>query len=58
MSEKQAQAILDMKLQKLTGLETEKILAEYKEIIQYMAELKSILDSKNKRMEIIKEELK
>ena len=57
LSEKQAQAILDMKLQKLNGLETEKILAEYKEIIQYMAELKSILDSKNKRMEIIKEEL-
>ena len=57
LSEKQAQAILDMKLQKLTGLETEKILAEYKEIIQYMAELKSILDSKTKRMEIIKEEL-
>ena len=46
-----------MKLQKLTGLEIEKILAEYKEIIQYMAELKSILDSKTKRMEIIKEEL-
>lgn len=57
LSEKQAQAILDMKLQKLTGLETEKILLEYKEIIQYMAELKSILDSKTKRMEIIKDEL-
>ncbi len=57
LSEKQAQAILDMKLQKLTGLETEKILAEYKDIIKYMAELKGILESKTKRMQIIKEEL-
>ncbi len=57
LSEKQAQAILDMKLQKLTGLETEKILAEYKEIIKYMAELKGILESKAKRMDIIKQEL-
>jgi len=57
LSEKQAQAILDMKLQKLTGLETEKILAEYKDIIKYMAELKGILESKTKRMQIIKDEL-
>jgi len=57
LSEKQAQAILDMKLQRLTGLETEKILAEYKEIIKYMAELKGILDSKSKRLQIITEEL-
>ena len=57
LSEKQAQAILDMKLQRLTGLETEKILAEYKDIIKYMAELKGILESKTKRMQIIKDEL-
>ena len=57
LSEKQAQAILDMKLQRLTGLETEKILAEYKEIIKYTAELKGILDSKSKRLQIITEEL-
>ena len=57
LSEKQAQAILDMKLQRLTGLETEKILAEYKDIIKHMAELKGILESKTKRMQIIKDEL-
>jgi len=57
LSQKQAQAILDMKLQKLTGLETEKILSEYKEIIKHMTGLKSILESKTKRMKIIKEEL-
>ena len=57
LSEKQAQAILDMRLQRLTGLETEKVINEYKEIIKLMAELKGILDSKSKRMKIIKEEL-
>jgi DNA gyrase subunit A len=57
LSDKQSQAILDMRLQKLTGLETEKIIAEYKEIIQLIAELKGILESEAKRMEIIKEEL-
>ena len=57
LSEKQAQAILDMRLQRLTGLETEKVINEYKEIIKLMAKLKGILDSKQKRMKIIKEEL-
>ena len=57
LSEKQAQAILDMRLQRLTGLETEKVINEYKEIIKLMAELKGILESKSKRMNIIKEEL-
>ncbi len=57
LSEKQSQAILDMRLQKLTGLETEKIIAEHKEIIQLIAELKGILESEAKRMKIIKEEL-
>ena len=57
LSDKQSQAILDMRLQKLTGLETEKIIAEYKETIQFISELKGILESEAKRMEIIKEEL-
>jgi len=57
LSEKQSQAILDMRLQRLTGLETDKIISEYKDIIKYISELKGILESKSKRMEIIKEEL-
>ena len=57
LSEKQSQAILDMRLQKLTGLETEKIIAEHKEIIELIAGLKEILESEAKRMDIIKKEL-
>ncbi len=57
LSEKQAQAILDMRLQKLTGLEVEKVVAEYKELIQLIAKLRGILESKAQRMAIIKEEL-
>lgn len=57
LSEKQSQAILDMRLQKLTGLEVEKVVEEYKEIIKLIAKLKGILDSKSQRMSIIKHEL-
>jgi len=57
LSEKQSQAILDMRLQKLTGLETEKIVEEYKETIKTIAYLKGILDSRTQRMDIIKKEL-
>ena len=57
LSETQSQAILDMRLQRLTGLEVDKVVAEYKELIKLIAHLKSILDSKTKRMEIIKTEL-
>ena len=57
LSETQAQAILDMRLQRLTGLETDKIISEYKDIIQHIAELKGVLESESKRMSIIKEEL-
>ena len=57
LSEIQAQAILDMRLQRLTGLETDKIISEYKDIIQHIAELKGVLESESKRMSIIKEEL-
>ena len=57
LSEIQSQAILDMRLQKLTGLEVNKVVAEYKEVIQLIAYLKGILDSKSQRMDIIKEEI-
>jgi len=57
LSEIQAQAILDMRLQRLTGLERKKIEEEYLATIKLIAQYKAILDSKNKRMQIIKEEL-
>jgi len=57
LSEIQAQAILDMRLQRLTGLERKKIEDEYLETIKLIAKLKAILESKSMRMEIIKEEL-
>jgi DNA gyrase subunit A len=57
LSEKQAQAILDMRLQRLTGLETDKVIEEYKEIIKVIAKLKGVLESKHQRMNIIKLEL-
>lgn len=57
LSEKQAQAILDMRLQRLTGLEREKIEDEYNELIQLINELKAILADKEKVLEIIREEL-
>ncbi|MBD7939570.1 DNA gyrase subunit A [Cytobacillus sp. Sa5YUA1] len=57
LSEKQAQAILDMRLQRLTGLEREKIEEEYASLIQLIAELKAILASDEKVLDIIREEL-
>lgn len=57
LSEIQAKAILDMRLQRLTGLERKKIEEEYKEIIQTIEQLRGILDSEEKRFVIIKEEL-
>ena len=57
LSEKQAQAILDMRLQRLTGLETDKVIEEYKEIIKVIAKLTGIIESKHQRMNIIKLEL-
>ncbi len=53
----QAQAILDMRLQRLTGLERKKIEDEYLQIIKLIEKLNSLLDSKPKRMQVIKEEL-
>lgn len=57
LSEIQAQAILDMRLQRLTGLERQKIEQEYKELIQLIERLKAILASKALRMQVIKDEL-
>ncbi|MUK88125.1 DNA gyrase subunit A [Ornithinibacillus sp. L9] len=57
LSEKQAQAILDMRLQRLTGLERDKIENEYKELIELIDELKAILASEEKVLDIIREEL-
>jgi DNA gyrase subunit A len=57
LSEIQAQAILDLRLQRLTGMEREKIIAEYEATIKLIEELNSILASKTKRMRIIKDEL-
>ncbi len=57
LSEIQANAILDMRLQRLTGLEREKIEKEYLDLIKKISELKAILDSKQLRMKIIKDEI-
>ena len=54
LSEIQAQAILEMRLQKLTGLEVEKVVEEYKSLIKHIAHLKGILESRSQRMDIIK----
>ncbi|WP_078414526.1 DNA gyrase subunit A [Priestia abyssalis] len=58
LSEKQAQAILDMRLQRLTGLEREKIEDEYQSLVKLIAELKAILADEEKVLEIIREELR
>ncbi|GLC30476.1 DNA gyrase subunit A [Clostridium omnivorum] len=57
LSEKQAQAILDMRLQRLTGLEREKIENEYNELMQLIARLKEILDKEELVLGIIRDEL-
>lgn len=57
LSEKQAQAILDLRLQRLTGLEREKIEEEYQEILKRIEWLKSVLADESKIRTIIKEEL-
>ena len=57
LSEIQARAILDMRLQKLTGLERDKIKAEYDELMAEITRLKEILANEDLRMGIIKEEL-
>ncbi len=57
LSEIQAQAILDMRLQRLTGLERKKIEDEYRDLIKLIQRLKSLLGSKSLRMQLIKSEL-
>lgn len=58
LSDKQATAILEMRLQRLTGLERKKIEEEYRNLIKKISELKAILDSKALRLQIIKDETK
>lgn len=57
LSEIQAKAILDMRLQRLTGLEIEKVQAEYDELQKLIADLKDILENNDRQQSIVKEEL-
>lgn len=57
LSDKQAQAILDMRLQRLTGLEREKIEEEYQNLVALINDLKAILADDERILEIIREEL-
>ncbi|NHB88712.1 DNA topoisomerase (ATP-hydrolyzing) subunit A [Photorhabdus tasmaniensis] len=57
LTEQQAQAILDLRLQKLTGLEHEKLLDEYRELLTLIGELMFILENPERLMEVIREEL-
>ena len=56
LTEVQARAILDLRLQKLTGLESDKIRAEHNDLMVLIGELKDILENKDRRMNIIKDE--
>ncbi len=57
LTELQAKAIVEMRLRQLTGLEQDKLRSEYDEIVKTIADLKDILANKERRMDIIKEEL-
>ena len=57
LSDIQAKAIVEMRLRQLTGLEQDKLRAEYDDLLKTIADLKDILDKKERRMTIIKEEL-
>ena len=57
LTEIQAKAIVEMRLRQLTGLEQDKLRAEYDELVKTIADLKDILDQKDRRMTIIREEL-
>ena len=57
LSEIQSRAIVEMRLRQLTGLEQDKLRAEYADIMKLIAELKALLESKDLRMQLIKEEL-
>ncbi|MGZ0017316.1 DNA gyrase subunit A [Yeosuana sp. AK3] len=57
LSELQAKAIVEMRLRQLTGLEQDKLRSEYEDLMKTIDDLKDILDKKERRMEIIKNEL-
>jgi len=57
LSEVQAKAIVEMRLRQLTGLEQDKLRAEYQELLDTIKDLKDILDREERRMQIITEEL-
>ncbi|MGB2513565.1 MAG: DNA gyrase subunit A [Flavobacteriaceae bacterium] len=57
LSEQQAKAIVEMRLRQLTGLEQDKLRTEFEELMKTIADLKDILDKKERRMNLIKEEL-
>src|SRR6267142_1438468 len=57
LSERQAEAILNMRLAKLTGLEIEKLEEELKEVQALIKDLRALLDSKEKRMKVLKDEM-
>lgn len=57
LSEIQARAIVDMRLRQLTGLEQDKLRAEYADLMALISDLKDILEKKERRMQIIKDEL-
>ncbi len=57
LSEIQSKAIVEMRLRQLTGLEQDKLRSEYNEIKELISDLKNILDTENRRMEIITDEL-
>lgn len=57
LSEIQSRAIVEMRLRQLTGLEQDKLRAEYEELMKTIADLKEILENEDRRMSIIKEEL-
>ncbi len=57
LSERQAEAILNMRLAKLTGLEREKLEGELREVRAFIVEMRAILDSRTRRMDILKGEL-
>ncbi|RIL94524.1 DNA topoisomerase 4 subunit A, partial [Staphylococcus equorum] len=57
LSERQAQAILDMRLRRLTGLERDKIEQEYNDLVAYIAELEAILADEEKLLDLVREEL-
>lgn len=57
LTDKQAQAILDMRLQRLTGLERERILEEYRNVLEEMARLRSILEDTGLLMGVLRQEL-